>query len=286
MTATTESIMVEVCLSGLRDLITEYPTYIQYINPQPEELQLLALKAQSEQTGWRARSSKGLYENYITNPSRTVKELAVKLDPETIAAIDASDRELQRIALENSDKPNVFRIFKNVSEELVLLAIEKYARWIGPYLYTMDVLTDKVKKAFIDAAPMYIYQLRESDRTPELLMRAVKNNPQAIGNISYKEYYPELLETAVRGDPFTIHKLDIQYEELKMLAVSLNPNCIIDMKKPSYELQLKAVEQDGLLLRHFRNIARREVQRTAIAQNPVAIYFVKNPTLEMKLMAA
>jgi hypothetical protein len=286
MTTVPESITVEVSLAGLIDLITEYPTYIQYIRPQPEQLQLLALKAQSEKTGWRASSVKGVYENYITNPTRDVTKLAVALEPETIQIIDTSDRELQRIAFENSDKPAVFRFFKNVSEELMLLAIEKHVRWIGPYLYSMDVLTDKVKKAFIDTAPGAIYQLRESDRTPELLMRAVKLMPSAIGNVSVKEYYPALLEAAVRGDAFTINKIDYASEELKLLAVSLKPHCITDMIKPSYELQLKAVEQDGLLLKYFRNIARREVQRTAIAQNPEAIKFVKNPTLEMKLMAA
>ena len=98
----------------------------------------------------------------------------------------------------------------------------------------------------------------------------------------YKNPTKSAIITAfTNGEPYTILYIKDPSEEIKRIAITINPESISYINNPSEELQLLAVNRDPETIFRIENPTEK-VQLLAIEKDPMLYYQIKNPTKKAK----
>jgi hypothetical protein len=122
-----------------------------------------------------------------------------------------------------------------------------------------------------------------SDQTLEICMAAVQNGGCAVRFVekSLLVKFPEICVAAVKQNSYAVRYIDEPYqtEELRIMAVSMNPRLLFELKPKTHELRMAAVTKDGMILKDIPG--DRQTQKICIAavkQNHNALQYVFHKT--------
>lgn len=182
----------------------------------------------------------------------------------------------ERLALlELRTKPELIKNIPNPSEEAQILALSQNGLL---YSYISNP-TYEAAKAAVNNNGYAITLIDDNFKTDELIEIALRTAPRLV--LTLNNISDNILNTAINSDPDIIGLLQAKREipeHIQLNVVENNPTAILNLRNPSENVILKAVEKNGLLLRNFPR-ANFEIRQAAIQQNPIAISFIK-PTLE------
>ena len=153
----------------------------------------------------------------------------------------------------------------------------------------IDNPTEKVRKRSIHSesnrrntrleriSPMAKSTMEKND-----VIERIKFRPWAIAAIDRPS--ESLQELAVTLDPDCLGLIRKPTKRIQLMAISKSPNLISEIKRPSEELQLAAVNIDGRAIQYIKRPTER-VCYEAINNAPSAIMFIRKPSYDIKMHA-
>lgn len=163
---------------------------------------------------------KKIYEKGI-EPNEKVKLIAVRKYPEAIKHIPNPSINVQVEAVERC--ANMIKYIKNPTEKVQLIAVKQNGNLI-------NYIKNPTKEIKIYAIANKINLAKKFTLTKDMILKIAELNSGILSHTNFK----------------------ISKEE-QIKLVSINPNVIINLKKPCNEVQIKAIKKDYNIIKFIKN---------------------------------
>ncbi len=140
-----------------------------------------------------------------------------------------------------------------------------------------DNIEKNMAMVMIDGLDLKLIKVK--DRTPEICLAAVKQNPLALKYIKHNQTL-EICTIAVKKDPSLFRFAKVQSEELCIFAVTEGYDMLKYVKEQTPEICLAAVKKHGWSLKYVKE-ETPEICLAAVKSNGLALQFVYNQTPEI-----
>ena len=177
----------------------------------------------------------------------------------------------------NNDLTAIHQISKP-TDEMLVLALKKF-----PHLHSRiqdkSLITGEENiNCVLNTTPMHIQNIKNPTYAQCLI--AVKKSSKVFEHIPKEHHTDELCMTAIHDYPEVLQFIDNQTETMAIAGVLQKGSVLKFIKNKNYDLNIAAVENDGMALEHV-DIQTDDIVKAALKQNIKSFKFVKNKTVEV-----